>query len=72
MSSPLLKPSTRREVLIHEHAYHAGYNDGLFVAEAHNQRELWRARHPIRYAIQRLKAHFFWRSNRDRMESLHG
>ena len=58
MSSPtdLVKPSSRREVVLFEQAYNKGCDDTYAAMNQYFERELWRARHPIRYALQRFTA----------------
>ena len=58
MPSPtdLVKPSSRREVMLFEQAYNKGCDDTYAAMNQHFERELWRAQHPIRYAFQRLAA----------------
>ena len=58
MSSPAdpVKPSSRREVMLFEQAYNKGCDDTYAAMNQYFERELWRARHPIRYALQRFTA----------------
>ena len=58
MSSPtdLVKPSSRREVMLFEQAYNKGCDDTYAAMNQYFERELWRVRHPIRYALQRFTA----------------
>ena len=58
MSGPtnLVKPSSRREVMLFEQAYDRGCDDTYAAMNQHFERERWRAQHPIRYAFQRFTA----------------
>ena len=56
MSNPTdpIKPSSRREVLLFEQAYQLGADDMYAAMRASFRREVWRIKHPIRYAFHRL------------------
>jgi len=58
MSNPTdpIKPSSRREVVLFEQAYQQGANDMYAAMRASFRREVWRIKHPIRYAFHRLTA----------------
>jgi len=48
-----IKPSSRREVVLFEQAYQQGANDMYAAMRASFRREVWRIKHPIRYAFHR-------------------
>ena len=58
MSNPteFIKPSSRREVVLFEQAYRQGANDMYDAMQASFRREVWRIKHPIRYAFHRFTA----------------
>ena len=64
MSNPndLVKPSSRREVLLCEQAYAKGAEDQHTAMAYHYEYELWKARHPVRHWFHqvRLKAAMAW------------
>ena len=55
-STDPIKPSSRREVMLFEQAYQLGADDMYAAMRASFRREVWRIKHPIRYAFHRLTA----------------
>ena len=51
-----IKPSSRREVVLFEQAYQQGANDMYAAMRASFRREVWRIKHPFRYAFLRFTA----------------
>ena len=49
-----VKPSSRREVLLFEQAYDKGFDDMYAAMRASLRREVWRIKHPVRYAFHRF------------------
>ena len=53
-STDPIKPSSRREVMLFEQAYQLGADDMYAAMRASFRREVWRIKHPIRYAFHRF------------------